>query len=116
MSQPDSRKDFDSLLAQAVHDTIKHCLGVANASTIVNYLLKRNLTLIGISKNPDLFSDELRNMVGSNRGQMDAASILEATILELLCKKLGTKFEATRPINFPQEIRKLKKKYGNEDE
>lgn len=109
-------KDFDSLLAQAVYDTIKLCLGAANASTIVNYLEKRNLALIDISKNPDSFSNEMRKIFGSDRGQMDAASILEGTILELLCKKLGTKLDAARPVNFPQEIRKLKKKYGNEDD
>ncbi len=112
MSQSNVPEDFDSLLAKAVYDTLKYCLGETNADVIAAYFEKRNVLLLEISKNPELFSDELRNIVGFNRRQiLGAASILEETILELLCKRLGIKLEVQRPVNFPLEIRKLKKQY-----
>ena len=114
ISQFDGQKDFDSLLIQAFYDTIAYCLGETNAGIICKHLEKRNLPLTDISKNPELFSDELRNIIGGDRGQiLGAATILEETTLELLCKNLGTKLEATRPVNFPVEVRKLKKQYSN---
>jgi hypothetical protein len=101
--------DFDKILVQVTEETIKYCLGEANAIIIWNYLEKRNGPLSEILIRPEIFSEELRNVMGFGRRQiLGAAVILEETILEISCKKLGLNFEFERPINFPNEIRKLR--------
>jgi hypothetical protein len=114
MSQVKQQKNFEDLLAQAVDSTMKYCLGEINANIISDYLQKQNLPLSEISNNPELFSEELRNMLGFGGGQiLGAASVLEETILEVLCRSLGAKRYFTRPVNFPLELRKLKEEYNN---
>ena len=56
--------DFDSLLVQVIDETVKYCLGDVNASTICNYLKERNLPISEIPNKPELFSEELRNILG----------------------------------------------------
>jgi len=101
--------DFDNLLVQVIDETIKYCLGDANASIIYNYLKQRNLPINEIPNKPELFSEELRNILGfGSRQILCAASILEETILEILCKKLGMKLVYEKPVNFPLQLRKLR--------
>ncbi|MGA2385905.1 MAG: hypothetical protein ABSG33_05185 [Candidatus Bathyarchaeia archaeon] len=105
--------DFDAVLAGAVYDTIRYCLGETNAEIIRDFLEKRGLPLALVSCNPELFSEELRNIVGFGRRQiLGGASILEETILELLCKRLGLKLVCARPVNFALEVRRLRKQFG----
>jgi len=114
MSQVKQQENFNDLLAQAVNYTIKYCLGEINANIISDYLQKRNLPLSEISNNPELFSEELRNILGfGGRQILGAASVLEETILEVLCRRLGAKLVFQRPVNFPLELRKLKEEYNN---
>ena len=114
MTQVKQQKSFDDMLAQAVDYTIKYCLGEINANIISDYLQKRNLPLSEISNNPELFSEELRNILGFGGGKiLGAASVLEETILEVLCRRLGAKHYFKRPVNFPLELRKLKEEYNN---
>ena len=114
MSQVKQQKSFDDLLAQAVDYTIKYCLGEINANIISDYLQKRNVPISEISNNPELFSEELRNILGfSDRQILGAASVLEETILEVLCRRLGIRLDFKRPVNFPHEVRKLKEEYNN---
>jgi hypothetical protein len=104
--------DFDNLLVQVTEETIKYCLGDTNAGIIWNYLEQRNCPMIEMPKSLEIFSDELRNIMGFGRRQiLGAASILEETIFEILCKKLGVNFEYERPINFPHQISKLRNQY-----
>jgi hypothetical protein len=108
--------DFDNLLVQVTEETIKYCLGYTNAAIIWNYLEQRNCSMAEIPNNLEIFSDELRNIMGFGRRQiLGAASILEDTIFELLCKKLGVNFEYEKPINFPQQIRKLRNQYKSRE-
>lgn len=101
--------DFDELLVQVIEETIIYCLGERNANIIINYLDTQNYPLSETPKRPEFFSEELRNLMGFGRRQiMGAAVVLEETILELFCKKLGIKFEAELPINFPYQVRKLR--------
>jgi len=65
-----------------------------------------------IPRRPKKFSEELRNIMGFGRRQiLGAATILEETILEILCKKLGINFECEEPTNFPYQVGKLRDIY-----
>lgn len=104
--------DFDKLLVQVTEETIKYCLGDVNATIIWNYLEERDCPMNEISNRPEKFSEELRNIMGfGSRQILGAAVILEETILEIFCKKLGINFECERPINFPYQVRKLRDQY-----
>jgi len=114
MRQVKQQENFDDMLVQAVEETIKYCLGEINAIIISDYLKKRNLPLREISSKPELFSQELRSILGFGSKQiLGAASVLEETILEALCRKLRTNLGPERPVNFPLEVRKLKEEYNN---
>jgi len=104
--------DFDKLLIQVTEETIKYCFGDMNATIIWNYLEQQNCLRSEIPNKPEIFSDELRNILGfGNRQILGAAAILEQTIIELFCKKRGIKFECEKPINFPYQVRKLRDQY-----
>ena len=106
--------DFDKLLVQVTEETIKYCLGDINATIIWNYLEERDCPISEMPNRPEEFSEELRNIMGFGRRQiLGAAEILEETILELFCKKLGFKFECEKPTNFPKQVRKLRDLYKN---
>ena len=108
--------DFDNLLVQVAEETIKYCLGDVNANIIWNYLETRNYPISEIPNRPEIFSEELRNIMGfGSRQILGAAEILEETIFEIFCKKLGINFECEKPINFPFQIRKLRDLYKSGD-
>jgi len=108
--------DFDKILVQVTDETIKYCLGEANATIIWNYLEERNYPMSEIPNRPEKFSEELRNIMGFGRRQiLGAAAILEETILEIFCKKLGINFDCEKPINFPYQVRKLRDLYLSGD-
>ena len=91
-------------------------MGDGNANIIWNYLEERNYPKNEIPNRPEIFSEELRNLMGFGRRQiLGAAEILEETILEIFCKKLGIKFECEKPINFPHQVRKLRDLYKTGD-
>jgi hypothetical protein len=108
--------DFDKLLIQVTEETIKYCLGDSNASIVWNYLEERDCPMSEIPNRPEVFSEELRNIMGFGRRQiLGAATILEEAILEIFCKKLGINFEFEKPTNFPREVRKLREIYTSRD-
>jgi hypothetical protein len=108
--------DFDEQLVQVIEETIKYCLGETNAAIVINYLEAQDYPLREIPKRPEIFSEELRNLMGFGRRQITgAAVILEETILELFCKKLGISLEAEKPINFSYHVRKLRETYKDRD-
>ena len=109
MELPQTVSDFDNLLVQVTEETIKYCLGNVNATIIWNYLKEQNYRTSEISNIPEIFSEKLRNIMGSGHGQiLGAASILEEAILEIFCKRLGINFECEKPTNFPYQVRKLR--------
>jgi hypothetical protein len=110
-----TESEFDAFLAQAIEETLRYCLGDISAKVVISYLEERNYPLEEIAKNPEFFSEELRNLLGFGRRQiLGAPSILEGAILEVVCKKLGMKQEIECPPNFPQLVRKLRLTYeGN---
>lgn len=109
MESSQTVSEFDTLLIQVIEESVKYCLGEANTNTILNYLEKRDLPMSEIPNKPELFSEELRNILGFGSKQiLCAASILEETILEALYKKLGKKPDYERPPDFPRQVRKLR--------
>lgn len=105
--------DFDRFLVEAIEETLKYCLGDINASIISNYLEEHGCSKCEIPDRPELFSQELRIILGSGSRQiLGAASILEEAILEVLCKKIGVKFICEKPPNFPKHVRELKESYS----
>lgn len=107
--------NFDKLLVQTISEVMRYALGEINAKIICDYLEKRHFPLTTIPNNLEVFSIELRNLLGPGRGQiLGSAPMLEKVILKALCKKLGLKYEVKGPINFSEEVRKLKEIYCNE--
>jgi hypothetical protein len=87
-----------------------------NALILYDYLERKACSLNEIPEKPEVFSIELRNMLGVGRRQMlGAASILEETIVQALCQKLGIPFEKG-PVVFADHVRKLKTYYEGKKE
>ena len=107
-------EEFDNLLLKTIDETLKYVLGDINAQIIYRYLEKKSCPMLEIPRKLNIFSAELRMLLGPGRGQiLGSAPILEETIAELLCHKLGIKFNEERPIMFESCIRKLKEDYNN---
>lgn len=107
-----TKADIDRLIIEVVDEVLNYCLGTANARVIYNYLKKRNYSLDKIPRMPELFSEELRNILGfGNRQILCAPSILEEQVLEILYKKLGKCQSVEKPPNFPKHIRKLREDF-----
>ena len=101
--------DFDRLAIRVVDETLRYCLGEANTDLIYNYLEKQRYRLNEIPQEPEKFSEELRNILGFGSKQiLCAPSILEESILETICKKLGLSSKFEKPVNFPKHIRRLR--------
>jgi hypothetical protein len=104
--------DFDKVLVKVIHEVLGYVLGEGNATIIEQYLEKKGVPMPEIPDRPEQFSEELRNIVGFGKGMVMApAVILEETMLETVCKKLGISFAIERPCNFPLCIRNLREKY-----
>jgi hypothetical protein len=105
--------DFDSLLLQAIDQTIRYCLGDVNAQLIYNYLEKKDCPQQDIPKKLDVFVTEFENIVGFGRGQILAtAQIIEEAILKAFCTKLEIDCNENNTRYFPEQIKKLKETYN----
>jgi len=72
-------------------------------------LERKKCGLQQISAKPDLFSIELRKILGTGRGQLlGAAPILEEAILETLCNELKIKFERSDGKSFADHIKTIR--------
>jgi hypothetical protein len=101
--------DFDNLLVQVVEETLKYCLGESNTIIIKDYLERCGLPLDEVPSRPELFSEELRNIMGfGSRQVIGAAAILEETILERFCKRMGIIVRLEKPVNFPDQVKNLR--------
>jgi hypothetical protein len=108
---------FDELLVKVIDETTRYCLGEVNALILYNYLEKKGCSLDRIPEELEFFSMELRKLLGFGRQQIyGAASILEETIAQALCLKLGTRYDEKGPIVFADYVRKLKKAYCQDRE
>jgi hypothetical protein len=104
--------EFDKLLLKTIDDVLRECLGETNARIVFNYLEKRSCAVLEIPLKLEVFSRELRMLLGSGSDQiLGSGAILEETVVEVLCHKIGVKPSVRTPINFPDYVRKLKKVY-----
>ena len=104
--------EFNEALLSAIDEILGYTLGDVCTQIIYSYLERSSFPKSEIPNNLDRFSEELRNLLGSGRGQiLGSAPILEEAIAERLCAKLGVEMQARFPIAFPTFIRKLKENY-----
>ena len=107
---------FDELLVKVIDETTRYCLGEVNALILYDYLAKRSCSLEEIPEKLEVFSAELRKLLGFGRRQIyGAAPILEETIVQALCLKLEVPYKEKGPIVFADYIRKLKNNYSQEN-
>jgi len=107
--------NFDRLLIESIDEVFRYVFGDRVAQIMYQYLEKRSCPLVEIPKKPNVFSSELRTILGSRSGQILFSSraktltpILERAILRELCRRLRIIFDETGPIVFEQDVRKLK--------
>lgn len=104
---------FDELLLKTIDKTIRSVLGDDNAVIIYNYMEKNSCPMQEIPTKLDLFSAQLRNLLGVGRGQiLGAPTILEDTIVIELSSELGLKLQNESKV-FEDRIRKLREIYDN---
>lgn len=110
----DAAQEFDKALINAIREVLEYSLGETNTRIICNYLEERGLPINEIPNNPEMFSDEMRKILGFGSRQIYCAPvILEETILEVLCKKLEIPVGIEKPVYFPLQVKKLKEIYIN---
>ena len=104
----------DRVPVETIDETIKWAFGEYTASLIYEYLKKRNCPLHETPKKLEIFSFELRMILGTGKGQIiGSAPLLEKAIVKRLCKKLGLKFNERGPVNFAEYIKKLREYYNH---
>lgn len=107
-------EEFDRLLLKTIDETIKWAFGEYTANLIYEYLKKRNCPLHEIPKKLEVFSFELRMILGTGKTLiMGSAPLLEKAIVRRLCRKLGLKFNEKGPVNFAECIKKLREDYNH---
>jgi hypothetical protein len=105
---------FNEMLSRVIDKTLRHVFGDVNTGVIYKYLERRGCSLSDIPAKPNEFSAELRNILGTGRGQiLGAASILEETIVEALSAELRIDHDRRRPAQFADNIEKLREAYDN---
>ena len=111
-SQLSDLDEFDQLLVSTISEVLQETLGKENAQIVSEYLERRSCSLKEIPKKLDVFSIEMRRLLGCCEGQfLGSAAILEETIARVLCFKLGVEFNERLPIIFPNCTEKLRGVY-----
>ncbi len=106
--------EFDELLLKTIDQTIRYVLGDRNTLIIYNYLERNSCPTVEIPQRLNLFSAQLRNLLGVSRGQiLGAPTILEDAIVEALSSELGLRLESESAV-FEDRIRGLKERYNKE--
>jgi hypothetical protein len=109
--------EFDKALLSAIDEILRNTLGDACTQIIYNYLERNSFPKSEIPTKLDMFSDELRKLLGAGRGQiLGSAPILEEAIAERLCAKIGKKLQGRLPVAFSIFVRKLKEDYYSKRE
>jgi hypothetical protein len=104
--------EFDEALLSAIDEILRYTLGNISTQIIYNYLERSSFPRSEIPNRLDRFSEELRKLLGSDRGQiLGSAPILEEAIAERLCAKLGIKMNKKLPTAFSIFIHDLKEDY-----
>ena len=105
--------EFDEILLETIDKTLRYVLGDRNALIIYDYLEKSSCPMEEIPAKLDLFSEKIRDLLGTSRGQiLGAPTILEDTIVEALSQRLGLSPE--KGVVFRDRIRRLKERYNSQ--
>ncbi|MEM3580315.1 MAG: hypothetical protein QXH40_00485 [Candidatus Bathyarchaeia archaeon] len=109
--------EFDKTLLEVIDETLRYSLGEKTVEIFYDYLRRKGFSLTNVPQNPEFFFNELRNVL-EFEGQrfhtvspLGIVSLLERTIIEILCKKFGVKFEEKGPIIFSEWVDKLREAY-----
>ena len=106
----DSEK-FDIILLKTIDEVLIDVLGERNKQVIYDYLEMKSCHMPQIYDTLEVFSAELRNLLGPGRGGiLGSAPILEETILRVLCHKIGVPYDPTKP--FLSYVRELKETFN----
>ncbi|MEM3770170.1 MAG: hypothetical protein QXZ51_00235 [Candidatus Bathyarchaeia archaeon] len=113
----DGLDEFDKTLLEVIDETLRYSLGKKTVEIFYDYLKRRGFSLTSIPQNLEFFFNELRSVLEFD-GQrfhtvspLGIVSLLERTIIEILCKKFGVKFEEKGPIIFSEWVDKLREVY-----
>jgi hypothetical protein len=91
---------------------LEDMFGKMNSNVIYDHLEKEGCPRYEIPRKPEIFSAEMRNILGHDRGQiLGAASILEQVILKTLCTQLKTEFNQGSIASFADYIKNLREAY-----
>jgi hypothetical protein len=108
-------ENFDQLLLNIIDHVIEDLFGKMNSNAIYNHLEKAGCPRHEIPRKPEIFSTEMRNVLGHDRGQiLGAASILEKAILKVLCTQLKAEFNHASTAPFADYVKNLREAYDNE--
>ena len=112
-----SLDEFDKMLLEVIDETLRYSLGEKTVKIFYDYLRRKGFPLTSVPQNPEFFFNELRNVLEVD-GQkfhtvsaLGIVSLLERTIIEIMCKKFGIKFEEKGPISFSEWADKLRETY-----
>jgi hypothetical protein len=114
LKQEDRESDvFNDILSRVIDKTLRYVFGDINTGVIYKYLERRGCSLSDIPARPNEFSAELRNILGTGRGQiLGAPTILEDAIVEALSQELGLSSE--NGVVFGDRIRRLRERYNGQ--
>jgi hypothetical protein len=102
---------FNALLLKSIDDVFTEMVGETNTQIIYDYLGKKACPISEIDQKLEVFSMELRMLMGAGRGQMlGSAGVLEKTVLQVLCARIGIACNAERT-DFPKYVRELREAY-----
>lgn len=112
-------EEFDKILVKVIDETLRYSLGDRTVEIFYEYLKRRGFTLSDIPRDPDFFFEELRAVLEFEDSGMrfrrisgiGVVSILERTIIEILCRKFGLEFNEKGPIIFSQWVEKIREAY-----
>jgi len=112
--------EFDEVLVMVIDETLRYSLGDRTVEIFYEYLRRKGFTLSKIPQNLELFFGELRNILDFESygtrfhsvSSMGIVSILERTIIQLLCKRFGVEFNEKGPICFSEWVEKVREAYA----
>jgi hypothetical protein len=104
-------EEFEVILLKTIDEVLVEVLGERNKQVIYEYLEKKSCHIPQIYDKLDVFSAELRNLLGPGRGGiLGSAPILEETILRVLCHKIGVTYDSRKP--FSKYVKELKETFN----
>lgn len=105
-SKMGKRKEFDTVVLDAVEEGLRQVLGAPSAKMILRYLERvEGLKREEIPRNIEAFSSGLTELLGP------VAAPLERRVMKLLCFKLGPGFNVKPGLRPADHVEKLRKRY-----